>query len=127
VEDSKTVTPGAARQGQQATYTLQLVGDNTPASLSDVLPAGVSLAAGPATTPASVPPATYNGATRTIAWSGSPPDTVVVKVTYTVTVDTATTVAIGNTVTMTHNGTPKQLTAVLIANPRRSFLPVLRR
>src|SRR4029079_7366476 len=39
VEDSKSVTPGGADQGQQVTYTLQLVGDNTPATLSDILPA----------------------------------------------------------------------------------------
>jgi hypothetical protein len=127
VEDSKSVTPGGADQGQQVTYTLQLVGDNTPATLSDILPASVSLVAGPTTTPASVPDATYNGTTRTIAWSGSPADTVVVRITYTVMVDIATTGPIANTVTMTHNGAPKQLTAVLIANPRRAFMPVLRR
>jgi len=127
VEDSKRVTPGSASQGQAATYTIQIVGDGAAAGLSDPLPADLSLTAGPTTTPASVPSATYDSATHTIAWSGSPADALIVQITYTVTVDRATTGLIANTATVTHGGAPKNLTAVLVANPLQNFLPALRR
>jgi hypothetical protein len=127
VEDSKRVAPGGASQGQQATYTIQIVGDGAAASLSDALPADLSLASGPATAPASVPAATYDSATRTIAWSGSPADEAIVQISYTVTVDRASTGVITNTAIIHHGGAPKNLTAVLVANPLQSFLPALRR
>jgi Domain of unknown function DUF11 len=127
VEDNKRVAPGGAGQGQQATYTIQIVGDGAAASLSDTLPADLSLASGPATTPAGVPVATYDTATRAIAWSGSPADAVIVQITYTVIVDRATTGLIANTASVSHGGVPKDLTAVLIANPIQNFLPALRR
>ncbi|HEU5101472.1 MAG TPA: hypothetical protein VFU22_20760 [Roseiflexaceae bacterium] len=126
-EDGKSVTPGGAAQGQQATYTIQIVGDGAAASLSDPLPIGLSLASGPATTPSSVPAATYDGATRTIAWAGSPAEAVIVRISYTVTVESATTGLIANTASVTHAGAPKDLTAVLVANPLQNFLPALRR
>jgi len=127
VEDSKRVTPGSAGQGQPATYTIQIVGDGAAAGMNDPLPADLALVSGPATTPATVPAATYDSATHTIAWSGSPTDAVIVQITYTVTVDRATTGLIANTATVTHSGTPKNLTAVLVANPLQNFLPALRR
>jgi hypothetical protein len=127
VEDGKRVTPGGVSQGQQATYTIQIVGDGAAATLSDQLPADLLLASGPATTPSGVPPATYDSATHTIAWAGSPADALVVQVTYTVTVERATTGLIANTATVTHGGVSKELTAVLVANPLQNFLPALRR
>jgi hypothetical protein len=126
-EDSKRVTPGSAGQGQPATYSIQIVGDGGAASLSDPLSADLSLAAGPTTTPATVSAAIYDSATHTITWSGAPADAVLVQITYTVTVERATTGLIVNTATLTHGGTPKNLTVVLIANPLQNFLPVLRR
>jgi hypothetical protein len=127
VDDNKRVVPGGAGQGQPATYTIQIVGDGAAASLSDTLPADLSLASAPTTTPASVPAATYESGTHTIAWSGSPADGLVVQITYTVTVERATIGLITNTATVTHGGAPKNLTVVLIANPLQNFLPLLRR
>jgi hypothetical protein len=126
-EDNKRVTPGSASQGQQASYTIQIVGDGTAASLNDPLPADLSLTSGPTTTPASVPAATYDGATHTIAWSGSPADALIVEITYTVSVARSTTGLIANTAMVTRGGAPKSLTAVLIANPLQNFLAALRR
>jgi hypothetical protein len=82
--ERKGVTPGAARQGQQASFTIQFAGANGAASLSDPLPAGMSLVSGPITAPASVPAATYDAQARTISWSGAPPNTVLVSISYTV-------------------------------------------
>ncbi len=127
VEDSKHVTPSSADQGQQATYTIQVVGDGAAAVLTDTLSTDLALVSGPTTTPASVPAATYNSATHTILWSGSPADAVIAQITYVVTVDRATTGLIDNTAIVTHGGAPKALTAVLVANPLQSFLPALRR
>jgi hypothetical protein len=126
-QDGKSVTPASADQGQQASYTIQIVGDGAAASLSDPLPADLALAAGPTTTPASVPAASYDSGTRTIVWSGTPADAEIVRISYTVTVTRATTGLVANIATVAHAGTPANLTAVLIANPLRSFLPALRR
>jgi hypothetical protein len=51
----------------------------------------------------------------------------VVQISYTVTVDTATTGPLANTAVVTHNGTSTNLTATLLANPLQGFLPVARR
>ena len=127
VADTKRVAPASASQGQPVTYTIQIVGDGAAASLSDPLPADVTLTSGPVTTDTSVPAATYNSATHTIIWSGLPADAMIVQITYTVTINRATTGLIANTASVTHGGASKNLTAVLLANPLQNFLPALRK
>ena len=124
-QDRKSVAPGGARQGQTVVYTIQIAGDGATTTLSDPLPAGGTLAGGPTTSPASVPPAVNNGGT--IAWSGTPPSGTVVTISYSATVDTATIGSIANTATIARGSAQKQLTAILIANPRQGFLPITRR
>jgi hypothetical protein len=125
-QDSKSVAPGGARQGQQVIYTIQIVGDNTATTLSDPLPNGIVLADGPTTTPASVPAATHNSGTQTIEWSGAPDSTVLVTISYTATLTLSTTQVIVNMAAVTHGGSQKSLPALLIANPVQSFLPQVR-
>lgn len=122
--DRKNVSPPAARQGQQVTYTIQFAGGGAM-SLSDPLPSGVSLVGAPLTEPASVPPA-VSGA-GAITWSGAPPNSILVKITYTVQVDTAATQALRNTATLARAGGQRQLTAVLLTNPRQGFVSTIRR
>jgi hypothetical protein len=74
-----------------------------------------------------VPAATYDNASRTIAWSGAPDGTTIVTISYTATLDIATTQAIVNTATVTHADGPHDLVATLIANPIQAFLPLVRR
>jgi hypothetical protein len=121
----KDVTPPAVRQGQQAVYTIEFAGAGAAQSLNDSLPPGLALVAGPATEPASVPPA-VSGAGK-ITWSGSPPASVLVRITYTVRVDTAATARLTNMATLSGPSGPKQLAASMIANPIQSFLPLARR
>jgi hypothetical protein len=121
----KGVTPRAAREGQQAVYTIEFAGAGATQSLSDPLPPGLALVAGPTTEPANVPPA-VSGAGK-ITWSGSPPISVLVRITYTVRVDTAATARLTNTATLSGPGGSKQFAASMIANPIQSFLPLARR
>jgi hypothetical protein len=126
-QESMSVTPGGARQGQTATYTIQIGGDGTPISLSNQLPSSVTLVAGPATMPGSVPAAVYDSATRILSWSAAPASTIFVAISYSVSIDTATIGPIVNTATVTRAGGPLQLSAMLIANPLQRFLALVRR
>jgi hypothetical protein len=126
-QDSKSVAPSSASQGQQAIYTIQIVGDNMAVSLADTLPISVTLVGQLATSPAGVPAASYNSTTRTISWSGTPADAVIVKIIYTVTIDLATTGSIANTARIIRSGGQKDATAMLIANPLLGYLPTVRR
>jgi hypothetical protein len=121
----KDVTPRAAREGQQATYTIEFAGAGAAQSMSDPLPPGMSLVAGPTTEPASVPPAVGGGGA--ITWAGSPPVSVLVRISYTVRIDTPATARLTNTATLTGTGGSKPLAISMIANPIQSFLPLARR
>lgn len=127
LRDTKRVTPASAEQGQQVAYTIEIAGDGTPITLSDPLPAGLTMVGDPTTEPASLPDAVYNGATRTITWSGAPETATLVTISYSVTLDSAATQAIVNSAGLTRGASQTTLQAVLIANPAQSFLPVVRR
>ncbi|MFL5804498.1 MAG: hypothetical protein ACJ8CR_22480 [Roseiflexaceae bacterium] len=124
-QDSKQVTPGGASQGQQVRYTLQIVGNGNAVSLSDPLPAGVTLVGNPSVTGSTATPS-YNSPTRTIAWNATPAPLAIVTISYNATISTSATQAIANTATLTRGSAQKRVTAVLIANPRRAFLPLTR-
>jgi hypothetical protein len=123
--DRKDVTPRAVWQGQQATYTIQFAGAGAAMTLSDPLPSGITLVAGPTTAPASVPPAVSSGGI--ISWSGSPAVSVLVQISYTIQVDTAATARLLNTAILARPGGQKQLAVSMIANPIQHFLPLARR
>ncbi len=125
-QGSKTVAPSAARQGQQVTYSIQLGGDGTPVTLSDPLPAEVTMVSNSLTTsPASAPQATFSGGA--VAWNGQPASGETVDISYAVTISTAATLVIRNTATVSRGGAGQDLIAALIANPRLNFLPLTRR
>jgi hypothetical protein len=125
-QDAKRVTPGGADQGQQVQYSIQIVGDGKAVALSDPLPAGVTLVGSPSVTGSTATPS-YNAPSRTITWNGAPPPLTIVTITYNTTVNTGATLAIANTARLTRGSAQKNITAVLIANPRRLFLPLTRR
>jgi hypothetical protein len=126
IRESMAVSAGGARQGQPASYAIQIGGDGGAVSLSNQLPANVTLTAGPSTTPASVAAASYNSGTRTISWSGAPADTVTVQIGYTVSIDTANVAPIVNQATVTRTTGTRQISATLIANPIQRFLALIR-
>jgi hypothetical protein len=121
--DSKSVSPGGANQGQQVAYTIQLVGDGSAIALSDPLPVALTYVTGSLVTTGGAQ-ASYNSGT--IAWSGTPAPLAIVKITYAATLNTGATQAISN-IASVNRGTQKNLTAVLIANPHQTFLPLSRK
>jgi uncharacterized repeat protein (TIGR01451 family) len=123
-QESKSVVPAGADQGQQVTYTIQLVGDGTALSLSDPLPAGVAFVNGSLTTTGGGTAVQTGG---TISWSGTPALFTLVKISFAAIVNASTSQPIVNTATVTRGGAQKSLAVVLIANPKRTFLPVTRR
>ena len=126
-QNSMSVSPAGARMGQTATYTIQIGGDGTPISLSNQLPGSVTLVAGPTTAPSGVAAAVYNPTARTLSWSAAPASTIVVDISYSVSIDTATIGPIVNTAIVTRSGSPLQLSATLIANPLQRFMALIRR
>jgi uncharacterized repeat protein (TIGR01451 family) len=123
-QDSKRVVPGGADQGQQVKYTIQVVGDGSAISLSDPLPAGVTFVNGSLTTTGGGLASQAGG---TITWSGAPAVFTIVTIAFSATVNASASLPIVNTATVTRGGGQKGLAAVLIANPRRMFLPTARR
>ena len=121
------VSAGGARQGQAVGYSIQIGGDGAAVGLANQLPTGLTLVAGPSITPNTLPAASYDGASRTISWSGAPAIGVAVAIDYTVTLDSAATGVIVNSATVTRTTGARQVAATLIANPAQRFLPMLRR
>ena len=123
-QDSKWVIPGGADQGQQVTYTIQVVGDGSSASLSDPLPAGVTFVNGSLTVTGGGSAGQAGGM---ISWSGAPAILTVATISFAATVNASALQPIVNTATVTRGSAHKSLTGVLIANPKRVFLPTTRR
>jgi len=126
IQDRMSVNPAGARQGQTATYTIQIGGDGTAVSLSNPLPNNITLVAGPTTAPGGVAAALYDDTTRTLSWGDAPDSTTVVDISYTVSIDTATIGPIVNTATVTRGDGPLQLSATLVANPLQRFMALVR-
>ena len=125
--DLKRAVPNGARQGQPVAYTIRVLGDGTPVTVSDPLPAGLTLnTSSLATTPASLGPAQYDSGTRRITWSGTL-GTNILTISYTATVSTPTTQVLANTATIAHGVEQRQATAIVIANPLQVFLPITQR
>jgi uncharacterized repeat protein (TIGR01451 family) len=123
-QDGKYVVPAGADQGQQVTYTIQVVGDGSAVSLSDALPAGVAYVNGSLTTTNGAPASQTGG---TISWSGAPALFTIVTISFAAIVNASIPQPIVNTAIVTRGGAQRSLAAVLIANPKRMFLPVTRR
>jgi uncharacterized repeat protein (TIGR01451 family) len=123
-QDSKGVAPAGADQGQQVTYTIQVVGDGSAISLNDPLPTGITYVNGSLTTTGGGQ-ATQTGGT--ISWSGTPAFLTTITISFAATVNAGTSRPIINTATVTRGSAQKSLTAMLIANPKQMFLPVTRR
>jgi uncharacterized repeat protein (TIGR01451 family) len=123
-QDSKRVAPAGADQGQQVTYTIQVVGDGNAVTLNDPLPTGLSFVNGSLTTSGGGQATQAGGA---ISWSGTPAFLTTITISFAAIVNANTSRPIINTATVTRGSTQKSLTAMLIANPKRMFLPVTRR
>jgi uncharacterized repeat protein (TIGR01451 family) len=125
---TKEVSQGVADQGDVLTYTIQVaspVPSSTAASLTDVLPPGLTyvsdtLTATMGTVDASHPP--------TLTWTGLLTPTPLITVTYAAIVDTSLSQVISNTVSITASGSePVTRTATVLVNPRWVWLPLVLR
>jgi uncharacterized repeat protein (TIGR01451 family) len=123
---TKEVSQGVADQGDVLTYTIQVaspVPSSTAASLTDVLPPGLTyvsdtLTATMGTVDASHPP--------TLTWTGLLTPTPLITVTYAATVGTSLSQVISNTVSVTASGSePVTRTATVLVNPRWVWLPLV--
>ena len=119
--------PPVAHQGETSTFTIH-VASSSPLSdtvfLTNTIPAGLSYVPGSLTATAGVAAETSG----VIQWSGTLPDTLAVDIQYQVTVDTAETQVISNTVIINTiaSGTFTR-TGYLYANGFSLFLPLIMR
>ncbi len=122
----KGVSPASGRAGTMFTYTLTLFGDGRPMTLTEPLAPGVGTPTLITVTSGTV---AYVASMRRITWTGAPPFSRATILTYSVPLLINGCVAISNTAVLTAaDGTVRRASTVVIANPRRIYLPlVLRR
>jgi uncharacterized repeat protein (TIGR01451 family) len=126
VTDTKSATPSAARQNQQITYAIRIVGDSTTVTLDDPLPSGVTfITSSLSITPPTMPTPSY--ASSHVTWSGAPVAPTIVTLTFRVLLNTPTTRLISNIAQISHGSAPRTVSAAVIANPLQVFLPMMRR
>lgn len=121
---SKQVTPARVSNGDQVTYTLDWSGVGQAMSLTDTLPDGLSE---PSALEASFGSASYNPATRTISWSGSPATGQAVTLSYTVIVQVSGPLSLQNTAILTSPLGDSSSSAILCIDCLTSFLPYIRK
>lgn len=122
----KQVHPAAPALGEAVTYTLKLLGNGQPLTLTDDLPAEVSapmwiqVSGGPA--------ASYDAGAHRLTWSGSPEVGQPVTIAFPVTVEVSGPRAVFNTGVLTDtDGMVSADRAVFIVDAHRCWLPVMLR
>lgn len=124
----KSVSPATPTQGQVVTYTMTLLGNGLPITLTDHLPAQVS-APGPITiSPDDDSTPHYDPATHSLTWTGSPGVGQVVTLTFPVTLISGGPVMVENIATVTDaEGLLSSDGASLIVDARTVWLPTILR
>jgi hypothetical protein len=123
---SKTASPTSAAQGASIAYTIRLAGTGNVLTLTDALPAGVSAPGGFTLEGTKVVP-TYNSAQRRLTWSDSPPVGQAVAIRYVVSIVAGDRRALVNAVNLIDAKGTSTATATVLANPQKTFLPLIRR
>lgn len=122
----KEVRPVAPTQGQVATYTLALLGNGDPLTLTDDLPAQVSAPLAIQVTGG--PAAQYDAGAHRLLWSGSPGVGQPVTITFPATVLVSGPQAVFNTAVLSDSvGLVSSDEAVLIVDARQIWLPLVLR
>jgi hypothetical protein len=120
---SKRVSPVTAHQDEILTYTLTLIGNGEPLTVTDALPAGLGEPGAPAASSGVV---TYVPSTRRIEWNGTPAIGQVVNIVFTAPVAISGPIAIHNTAILTTNsGATGTASATAIVDPISAYLPVV--
>ncbi len=124
VDLEKNAYPSAADQGDQITYTLDLVGSGNTLYLTDTLPAGIGAPASFQLDGTSVTPV-YNSSQHLLTWTDTPPIGQEVAIRYTVDILTDETTTLINTAALREaGGDISGDSATVFANPCLVFLPI---
>ena len=117
--------PAVARQTDRITYTLTFLGDGSPMTVTDQLPAEVSA---PGALSANAGTVAYVAGTRQVWWTGTPSAGEPITITYPVTVLVSAPMVIVNQITLnSETVAPAIATVYVVVNPRQVWLPVLRK
>ncbi len=120
---SKRVSPVTAHQDEILTYTLTLIGNDKPLTVTDVLPTGLGE---PGTPAASWGIVTYVPNAKRIEWTGTPTNDQVVDIVFTAPVAIPGPFAIHNTAILTAgSGITSTASATTIVDPISAYLPVV--
>lgn len=122
-----SVSPATATQGQVVIYTMSLLGNGLPITLTDVLPAQVSAPGSIAISPGE-PSAYYDPTSHSLSWAGSPAAGHAVTLTFPVTLTVGGPAVVRNVATVTDaEGLASSDTASLIVDAQQVWLPVVLR
>jgi hypothetical protein len=123
---TKTAFPTAGALGGSIAYTIRFAGTGTVLALTDTLPAGVSAPGNFALSGTTVVPV-YDSAQRRLTWSDTPPAGQVVTIRYVVSIVTGDRRTLVNTVNLVGANGTSAASAMVMANPETSFLPLILR
>jgi hypothetical protein len=121
----KTVTPMWGYQNEPTVYTVRLAGTGRLLSLSDALPSGVSAPQGLSIEGSSVLPI-YDAQLHRITWQDAPGTGQEVSIDYATTITMPESEALANVAELLEEGgTTSTVTATVLANPHRTYLPLV--
>jgi hypothetical protein len=124
---TKSVTPAWGYQNVSTTYTLRIVGTGRLLTLTDALPSGVSAPQGLSVEGSSVVPQ-YDAQHHRNTWQDAPATEQEVSIQYIVTISTPESEALPNIAELQEEGgTTSTVTATVLANPHRTYLPLVSR
>jgi hypothetical protein len=121
---SKTASPAGADQNQSVTFTITAIGNGAATTVTDVLANELTYQSSSTNCPGSAPG--YNGASRTVTYSGTIPSGQACTISIVTTVNTASRMGLTNSATI-NNGTQSTVQATVVLNPARVFLPLVSR
>lgn len=122
---TKSAQPITPKHGDVITYTLKVVGPGQTLALTDTIPSALSH---PFMQQATQGTLAYNPATRQLTWSGTPTAGEVVTITYAVTANVSSPLAVSNTAILTLPGSPASTaTAWVCVECYPAWLPLIQR
>jgi hypothetical protein len=118
----KIATPIVASMDEIITYTITIIGNNHPITMTDSLPSQLVYLASTLTCPGTV---TYDDTTRQVLYTGTPPDESVCAIQIPVRVSTEQRMAVSNSAAIDNGQLPiKIVSATVILNGLNLYLPV---
>nr|MBA3468556.1 hypothetical protein [Herpetosiphonaceae bacterium] len=127
-QNRKLANRGTVAHNEIVSYAINVVGTGSSVAVADMLPADLTFVPGSLSiAPATLPAPTYTPATTTVAWNAALPNSQTAVIVFQASVNTSQRRAITNSATISSNSLIRTVSATIVANGLRTWLPALRR